>query len=177
MTQTGACMYLVFKSNTSMLWLTFRFNDSDAYLSCSFTGGTGGNCPQLGAQSDTFTCIQHGMLPPSELSTCLPGRYIAPFQKHQRFQRGVIYVCAHICVCLKFNMSSKDTSLYVLPANVTPQISHPEYMLMWVTGEIKDFEELLIFIKSLMLKQHVCMRMKPANISSSQRSGKCCEAL
>lgn len=164
-----------------MLRLTFRFNDSDAYLSCSFTGGTGGNCPPSGAQSDTFTCIQHGMLPPSELSTCLSGRYIAPFQKHQRFQRGVIYVCAHIRVCLKFNMSSKDTSLYVLPANVTPHThthTHTcsKYMLLWVTGEIKDFEELLIFIKSLMLKQHVCMRMKPANISSSQRSGICCEA-
>lgn len=50
---------------------------------------------------------------------------------------------SHICVYLKFDMSSKDTSLYVLPANVAPQPSHPKYRLLLITGEIKDCEEVL----------------------------------
>lgn len=53
-------------------------------------------------------------------------------------------------------MSSKDTSLCVLPANVAPQASHPKYMLLRVTGEIKDFQELLMFLFFLMFEDEAC---------------------
>lgn len=79
-------LYLVFTRNISMLWLTFRFNDNIVW-------GEARRAPLM----DELEVIAHS------LRRSQPS--ITPFQKHHRFERGVINACAHICVCLKFNMS------------------------------------------------------------------------